>query len=440
MIAVWILIGVAVGLIAGIIAGRKMQAGQASDLEATREKLHKETMEQLERRHEAAMAQMEKSNAAAAEQQERRHKEAMEALRRQFDETVNTMSARLSGITEKMLKERQTEFTQNSGDTLNKLLTPLQASIKEMRDAVKANSDKHADLGGRLDRGLLTLLEHTDKAQASAENLANALRGNFHIQGEWGETVLRELLESQGLKEGIHFHTQTALRDASGNTIVNSEGNTMRPDIVLHLDNKRDVIIDSKVSLSSYLEYVNAQDDADKKKALDAHIRSIENHVNELVRKDYSGYRAEGRASLGYMIMFVPNTTALLVATTHRPELWRNAMERKVYIADEQTLYAALKIVNLTWQQLEQAANHEKVYALAQEMLDRVAAFMKSYTEIGTRLEAARKSYDDGYAKLRDGGQSIPGTSRKLITLGAKYKKQVKGVDPALLGLEGAEE
>ena len=432
-------IGLLVGLVVGWLAGQGSTRRQSEALEAEKERIHQENIERQERLGRQAAEERERLYRESTDQLERRHAEAMGAMRRQFEETVNTMSARLAAVTEKMLKDRQTEFVENSGEWLNQILNPLQANLKEMRDAVKANTDKHSEIGGRLDAGLATLLEHTAKARTSADNLAKALRGSNQIQGEWGETVLRELLEAHGLTEGVHYHTQHVLQDASGKNIVNTEGNTMRPDVVVHLDRERDVIIDSKVSLSAYLEYVNAEDDIARKRALDSHIRSIESHVGELVKKDYSGYRSEGKTPLGYVIMFVPNTTALLLATTSKPDLWRRAMERKVYIADEQTLYAALTIVKLTWQQIAQANNHEQVYALAEEMLSRVGAFMKSYTEIGLKLEAARASYDAGIAKLKEGGQSIPQTARKLVRLGATYKRQPKGVDPEMLGLSDSE-
>ena len=358
--------------------------------------------------------------------------------RRQDNGTaVAEAEARLRASTEEMLRQRQNDFARSSEDKLNQLLQPLQSTIKDMKQTVADNTSRHTELGGRLDAGLASLLSHTVKAQASAQRLADALKGSSHVQGEWGETVLRDLLESQGLQEGIHFDVQAVIRDAGGNAVRNSEGFAMRPDVVLHLDKTRDIIIDSKVSLSAYLEYVNARDEATRAAALDAHIRSLENHVAELARKDYSSYVAEGKARLGFVIMFVPNMSAMHLAIGHKPSLWRKAMDKKVYIADEQSLYAALKITSITWQQIVQTANHEKVYALAQEMLDRVGAFMQKYMEIGRNLQNAAGSFEEGLAKLSDRGQSIPGTCRKLVALGAKSKKkEFKGVPPELLGLD----
>lgn len=133
--------------------------------------------------------------------------------------------------------------------------------------------------------------------------------------------------------------------------------------------------------------------------------------------------------------MFVPTSAALYVATDAKKDLWRKAMSQGVYIADEQTLYAALKIIDLTWRQIAQAENHQQVYSLASEMLDRVGAFMARFTSIGGKLEDAQKSYNEALSKLQEKGQSIPGTCNKLIKMGAKGKKLPKGVAPELLGI-----
>ena len=194
----------------------------------------------------------------------------------------------------------------------------------------------------------------------------------------------------------------------------------MRPDIILHLDERREVIIDSKVSMASYVDYVNAETETDRQLYLKAHIESIKRHIKELAAKDYAGYVKSPKVAAGYVIMFVPNVGALWIALNAEPDLWRKAAEQNVYIADEQSLYGALKIVRLTWTQVAQAQNHEKVYELANEMIDRVGQFMDRYEAMGKALERARLEYDNGMRKLTPQGQSIINTSGKLIRLGAK--------------------
>jgi DNA recombination protein RmuC len=263
-------------------------------------------------------------------------------------------------------------------------------------------------------------MQSSELARRSTEELTKVFRKSNNVQGLWGETVLDELLESQGLTRGIHYDVQPTIRDASGTSVLSDDGSRLRPDVILHLDQRRDVIIDSKVSLAAYMDYVNAQTEAEQKQALALHIASIKEQVKNLASKDYSTYIQPPKVRMDYVIMFVPNTGALWTALAAQPDLWRWAMERNVYIADEQTPYAALRIINLTWTQIRQAENHEKVYALANELMDRVGQFMKKYQAIGASLVKAQQAYDDAERKLAPTGQSILQTCAKLQKLGAK--------------------
>ena len=240
------------------------------------------------------------------------------------------------------------------------------------------------------------------------------------VQGDWGETVLDELLEAQGLTRGVHYDVQSVIRDGSGQVIKSEEGSLMRPDVILHLDLRREVIIDSKVSLTAFIDYVNAETEDERQQYLKAHIESIQKHVKELSVKDYSSYIQPPKVKMDYVIMFVPHTGALWTVLNAQPDLWRKAMDKNVFIADEQTLFAALRIINLTWTQITQVQNHEKVYALANEMLDRVGQFMKKYQALGKALDNAKSAYEDGEKKLQPSGQSILQTCGKLLKLGAK--------------------
>ena len=223
-----------------------------------------------------------------------------------------------------------------------------------------------------------------------------------------------------GLTKGVHYDTQVVIKDKDGKVVRNEEGNAMKPDVILHLDERREVIIDSKVSLTAYVDYVNANNETDRQAYLKAHVDSINRHVKELAAKDYASYVQSPKITAGYVIMFVPNIGALWTALKADPSLWRKAADQNVYITDEQSLYGALKIVSLTWTQVAQAHNHERVYELANEMLDRVGIFMERYDAIGKAIEKASYEYGEGKKKLLPSGQSIINTSNKLIKLGAK--------------------
>ena len=348
------------------------------------------------------------------------HRDAMDALQKRFDETVARVSAQLKEEAGEMLKARQKEFSESSNLSLGQIVNPLKENIAELKKAMEDGSKEQAERNGEMRERIKSLMEHSDAARKSADELAAAFKHGNKMQGDWGETILEELLSSQGLTKGVHFDTQAVIRDADGKTVRNEGGSILRPDVILHLDERREVIIDSTASLSAYVDYVNAENELDRQNFLKAHLDSIKKHVKELATKDYSSYVKLPKVSAGYVIMFVPNMGALWTALNAEPDLWRKAADQNVYIADEQSLYGALKIVSMTWTQVAQAQNHEKVYELANEMIDRVGQFMEKYEAVGKALKKASDEYEAAERKLSPQGQSIINTSNKLIKLGAK--------------------
>ncbi|MCQ2098066.1 MAG: DNA recombination protein RmuC [Fibrobacter sp.] len=333
-----------------------------------------------------------------------------------FDETLDKVIAQMKLATDEMLKQRQKEFSESSGQNIGQILKPLNDAIVQMKQTMTESSSKQTELSGILKTQIENAMQMSKDAKASAEELSRVFKHESKIQGDWGETVLNNLLDGQG----AHYDIQETMRDAQGNVIKAENGRAMRPDVILHLDHKRDVIIDSKVSMTAYMEYVNAETDEARNAALAAHIASIKKHVDELSKKDYASYVKPPKVKMDYVIMFVPHSAALWTALNAAPTLWSDAMSKKVYIVDEQTLYAALRMIDLTWTQIVQAQNHEKVYDLANEIIDRVGQFMKKYQAIGTALNSAQKAYEEGTKKLSPNGQSILTSCGKLIKLGAK--------------------
>ena len=379
--------------------------------------------QRLTTRVEVLSAQLEeqkRQNEQALEAQERRHSEAISAQQIRFDETMAKVSAQMQATTNDILRQRQKEFAESSGTSLGQIVNPLRETIDKMQQTMTQTRTQQSADSGALKAIIEQMMQQSDKVRKSTEELTNAFRHSNTVQGYWGETVLDELLESQGLTRGVHYDVQPTLRDASGASVTTEEGARMRPDVILHLDQRRDVIIDSKVSLAAFMDYVNATDEMERQRCLKAHVVSLQEQVNRLATKDYSSYIQPPKVKMDYVIMFVPNTGALWTALGAQPDLWRRAMERGVYIADEQTLFAALRIIRLTWTQIAQTQNHERVFALATEMMDRVGQFTKNFQALGADLEKARKAYDSASLKLQPSGQSILQTCAKLQKLGAK--------------------
>ena len=403
----FLLAGLVIGAVAGYFAGRSGRQELATKAEVLRTRL---------------------------EEQEKRHSEAMSALQEKFDETLQKVTAQMKTATDDMLKQRQKEFAESSSANLGQIVDPLKETIAKMKKAMDDSTLKQTEMSGVMKATVENMIRQSEAAKKSTDELARVFRRGAKVQGDWGERVLTELLESQGLTPGIHYDIQSSVRDASGNVVRTDSGAALRPDVILHLDTRRDVIIDSKVSLTAYMDYVNAENETDRQRLLKAHADSVWRHVKELSAKDYSSYVQAPHVRMDYVIMFVPHTGALWTALNSQPDMWRKAMEMNVFIADEQTLFAALRIINMTWTQIAQAQNHEKVYALADEMLDRVGQFVKKYEAVGRSLEAALKSYEEAGRKLSPSGQSILQTCGKLQKLGARQSDrnplpQVEGME-----------
>ena len=456
-----IIIGAVAGTIIGFLAAQSRNKDQQSAIERLRwqlenEKSNAELVSQslqqqiantksdareqtesikadCEKRIAEIKSNAEKQSADALAAQEKRHEEAIKAQQELFDETMAKVTAQVKSATDDMLKQRQREFAESSNTNLGQIVNPLRETIEKMKQTMNDSTLKQTELSSEMKVNLENMMKHSEAAKQSADELARVFKHKSKVQGDWGERVLDELLASQGLTQGIHYDIQATIRDAAGNVVRTDTGSNLRPDVIMHIDNNREIIIDSKVSLTAFWDYINAETEEDRQKHLKAHIESIQRHVKELSKKDYSSYIKAPKVRMDYVIMFVSHTGALWTALNAQPDLWRKAMEMNVFIADEQTLFAALRMISLTWTHIAQAENHEKVYELANEILDRVGKFMKSYDNIGKAIESAQKAYEDGEKKLTPGGQSIINTCAKLEKLGAKQssKNPIRQIESA---------
>lgn len=431
------IIGLILGYVIGfLIARNQKQVVQTkleilqSQFDSAQEQCNKAMLDQEKRLEEIRAEARQQIVSIKAEEQMRMDKAkaewqkqtqfALDEQQVRFDETIAKVTAQMKTATDDMLKQRQKEFAESSHTNLGQIVNPLRETIDKMKLAMNDSTLKQTAMTSEMKVNIENMMRQSEAARKSADELARVFKHGSKVQGDWGETVLDELLESQGLTRGVHYDIQSVIRDAVGYVVKSEEGNIMRPDVILHLDQRREVIIDSKVSLTAFMDYVNAEEEDVRQQYLKAHIDSIQKHVKELSAKDYSSYVQSPKVKMDYVIMFVPHTGALWTALHSQPDLWRKAMDKNVFIADEQTLFAALRIINLTWTQIAQAQNHEKVYALANEMLDRVGQFMKKYQVLGKALDNAAKAYEDGEKKLLPNGQSILQTCAKLEKLGAK--------------------
>ena len=327
-----------------------------------------------------------------------------------------TVVASMTAETEKLLRKREKELSEGNQTTMDGILKPLKESISAMEKAMKDNASSHLETTARLSEQLKNAVremqEKTSDVGRKADSLSEALTGRPKVQGCFGENFLEAILAGEGLQEGKHYSREAANEDLS------------RPDFVFHFKEnleQKDLIVDSKVSLTAFVDYMNAGTEEEKASALDRHLKSIRKHIDELARKEYA--KKNARSFADYVLMFMPRDMAFRVALEADQMLWQEAYKKGVLIVTEQTIMPFLKIMQLTWNKFQHDTNTQKITLAAQNMIDRVAAFYDSYTELGRKLKSVCGEYNKGITKLQDSGQSITTSARQVISLGIRRSK-----------------
>ena len=349
------------------------------------------------------------------------HKEALK-------QQAESLKAELTAKTEELLKQRQQELDKRAEENFKNITESLGKDINAMKTAFEDNkktqSETSATLKENFEKAVKQLEDQTKSIGDKADHLAEALRGKKKIQGNWGETILLNLLTDEGMVEGRDFDKEATLRDELGFVIKNEDtAKAMRPDFILHFADNQDIAVDSKVSLAAYSDYLEANTEEAKADARRRNVEAIRNQVKILSVKDYSNYMRPGHKMTDFVIMFVPSNSALQLAYEDDPKIWRDAYEKKVLVTSEETLLTFVRMIVLGWRNVEQVRNQQKIIDAASRMIDRVADFSKFYATIGKKLEDAQKAYNDGKAKLGDSGQSILVSANQIKSLGVPSKK-----------------
>lgn len=338
----------------------------------------------------------------------------------QFNQRLTLVQEQLKTATEQLLRKRSEELDKTNQSQMGAIIAPLRAVMDEMKKSMDDNKESFTRNTSALSEQLKNMLQATSSLGAEAEKLSRALQTGPKVQGDFGEMKLNDLLDKFGFTKGLEYDVQYVMRDAKGKVIRNDDTNDgMRPDVVLHYPDKKDVIIDAKASLTAFIGYVNAHTDEERKAFLEEHCRSVRKHVNELADKQYNRYSMEGRETLDFVIMFVPQEAAMQLAVSADTNLWSYAFDKKVFITGEQNLFAVLRMLQITWTQQRQEENQEKVYGLANTLLDRVGDFMERFDEMGDKIQKVQNAYEHAELKLK-GNQSLLVPARKLVEMGAK--------------------
>ena len=385
------LLALVVGLALGYYAGRR-------------------SLDDLRNEHERHLAELRRSAEVQAAEQ-----------RKENERRLELMAERLKNESERQMRERGTQLREENVRQLDEILGPLRNGIQEMRHAVQQADSRHLDSMSRLDESIKVTLAQARLVGERADKLAAALTGENKTQGNFGELRLRTLLEDMGLERGVQFDEQWTVKDENGQVVTDDEtGRRLIPDVVLHFPDKRDVVIDSKVSLTAYKDYYEAKTDEQRKLALDRHVKSLQQHVKQLSAKNYAGHLSADRSCLDFVVMYVFSDSALSLALTAAPGLWKEAYDKGVFITSSQNLYALLRMLELSWKQQLQVQNQQKIVDQAALIVSRVQLFYERFLNVETTLSKTQAAFDSLRRMLLPGGQSIISAANKLVKLGAR--------------------
>lgn len=367
-------------------------------------------IESLQENNSDLKAEKSKFQAELAAQQENNEK-----LKKDFEEQSKKLELKLNEIMQQNLDSKLKKFDETSMKSLDGLLKPFKENLdtfkKKVEDSQENSTKKFAELSKEIEQ----VTKAGMNISKEAESLTKALKGKKQMQGSWGEMILESVLEYSGLRKGVHYDTQESYKD--------EEGNTKRPDVIIKLPQERTIIIDSKVSLNDYNNYIHAETDEERLLATNGIVASFKNHIDTLDRKDYAHYKV---GTLQYVFMFVPIEGAFAMAIQQDPKLYEYALKKHIAIVNPSTLTVSLRTIYLYWQSEQSNTLASKLFDEAGKLYDKMVGFSDSFGKIGKQLQTATSTYEHAHKQLTEGPGNLMGRVEHLKRLGARTSKTLK--------------
>ena len=329
-----------------------------------------------------------------------------------------------------ILEDKSRRFTEANRENIERILSPLNKDIQEFRKKVEESYSKETVERTVLERKIAELVQLNNRIREDAVNLTNALKGNTKTQGDWGEMILERILENSGLTKGREYFIQETLKDESDRVIRTENGNTMRPDVIVVYPDNRKVIIDSKVSLTAYVDYCNAETETEREVALKAHLLSVRKHIDELSARNYCDW-CDG--ALDFVMLFIPNESSYVLAMQSEPTLWHEAYRKRVLLLSPSNLIVSLTLTAALWSREYQNRHAQEIAERGAKLYDKCVAFLESLTAIGDNIQRTEESYRQALNRLKEGNGNLISQTLKLKELGVKSRRGDKEIPEELI-------
>lgn len=368
------------------------------------------TLHALREEQFARIAVLESENSALNER--------IEAQKEQFKAALDQMRHEFRNMANEALQKNTEQFNRHSQERLEAVLQPFDKDLRLFREKVENYYSEESRQRFSLQENIKSLVEANRRISDEAVNLTRAIAGtnNNKFQGDWGETILEQILENSGLIEGEQWEHQVTLRDEKGSAALNEETNrSMKPDVIVHFPGKRDIIIDSKVSLKAYMEYLAAEDETVRAVHLKEHVASVRRHIDELAAKHYNKYN---KNSLDYVMLFIPNEPSYFVAMEADNALWNYAYKKGIVLISPSNLISTLFVVNSLWTRERQQRDVQRIVDTANAIYDKFVNFVDNFGKIETALEKAQEAYGEAFKQLKTGKGNISKRLGELKEMG----------------------
>lgn len=324
-------------------------------------------------------------------------------------------------LANQILEEKTSRFTDANRLNMEAILKPLNEKLTEFKSKVEETYDKESKQRFSLEERIKELVALNNQISEDANNLTKALKGSSKIQGNWGEMILESILEKSGLKKGTEYFTQEFITNDKGERVQNHQNKYMQPDVIVVYPGGRKIIIDSKVSLTAYVKYVESEEEKDKQTAEKEHIISVRQHIDELSNKSYQDYVE----SLDFVMMFIPNEPAYILAMQLDSTLWDYAYRKRILLINPTNLVASLKVVADLWKRENQSRNAQEIARRGAILYEKFVRFVETLQEVGKNIEKAQGSYDKAFSQLKEGNGNLIRQAEMLKELGVKSPKEL---------------